>query len=292
MSFSIFTDTSANLPTEYLNKENVGLVVYTYTCRGSEHGTVDTARFDGKRYYEAMRGGMAVSTSLISPPRYAEAFRPALAEGKDLLFIGMSSGISNSQHCATLAAEMLAEEFPERKILLVDTLGASLGEGLLVMRAVRCRAEGMGIEEVCARLLEERRRMCQVFTVDDLLYLRRGGRLSNAAAILGTVLQIKPLLKGDPQGKIVAFQKVRGKKRAIEALAERYASLVEEPETQTVGIAHADCSEDAKYLASLLWKSRPPKEILTVMYEPVTGSHVGPGALALFFFGGDGVREA
>ena len=291
MSFSIITDTSANLPTEYLQRENIGVVPYTYTYRGAEHSTLDTARFDGKRYYDAIRGGMTVTTSLISPARYTDSFREHLAAGEDILFIGMSSGISNSQHCATLAAEALLEEFPERKIRLVDALGASLGEGLLVMRAAQWRNEGAPLEEVFSRLDALRRQMCQIFTVDDLMYLRRGGRLSNAAAILGTVLQIKPLLKGDPEGKIVAFHKVRGRKRAIEALAERYAALVEHPEEQTVGIAHADCPEDAKLLASLLWKSCPPREILTVMYEPVTGSHVGPGALALFFLGGEDVRE-
>ena len=291
MSFSMITDTSANLPTEYLEREQIQVIPYTYSYRGTEHSTLDTARFDGKRYYDAIRAGMTVTTSLISPARYTECFRERLEAGEDILFIGMSSGISNSQHCAELAVEALLEEFPERTIRLVDALGASLGEGLLVKRAAEWRNEGAALEEVFERVNALRHRMFQVFTVDDLMYLRRGGRLSNAAAILGTVLQIKPLLKGDPEGKIVAFGKVRGRKRAIEALAEQYGMLAEDAANQTVGIAHANCPEDAKLLASMLWKSRPPKEILTVMYEPVTGSHVGPGALALFFFGGEDVRE-
>ena len=291
MPFTIITDTSANLPTEYLDREGVAAIPYGCRYRGAEHTLADTARFDGRGYYEAMRGGMAVKTSLISPQTYTERFREPLAAGEDVLFIGMSSGISNSHHCAVLAAEALAEEFPERSIRLVDALGASLGEGLLVMEAVEARRKGASLEETAELVTALRTRMCQIFTVDDLMYLRRGGRLSNAAAIIGTVLQIKPLLKGNPEGKIVATAKVRGRRRAIEALAERYTALASAPETQTVGIAHADCAEDAKYLSSLLWKSRPPKEILTVMYEPVTGSHVGPGALALFFLGGENARE-
>ena len=292
MSFAIVTDTSANLPSNFLKQQGVALVPYTYRCRGSEHSCPDEARFDGRRFYEAMRSGMEVRTSLISPQRYAGCFREILAAGQDLLFVGMSSGISSSQHCAAMAAEGLAAEFPMRRLRLVDSLGASLGEGLLVMRAAEMRAHGAGLDETADALEQLRRRMYQLFTVDDLIHLRRGGRLSNAAAILGTVLQIKPLLKGDPKGKIVASGKVRGRRQVIEAMAARYAELVEGAGSQTVGIAHADCAADAHRLASLLRAaSCPPKEILTVMYEPVTGSHVGPGALALFFFGGEGVRE-
>ena len=202
--------------------------------------------------------------------------------------MGMSSGISGSFQCAMLAADDLRAEFPERRIRLVDSLGASLGEGLLVMDAARFRAEGLDLDEAADALLRRRRQMVQVFTVDDLMFLRKGGRLSNAAALVGTVLQIKPLLKGDEAGRIVSFAKVRGRKRSIEALAEQYDALAAEPEAQTVGIAHAGCPADAAALRKLLRQTRPPRRILTVDYEPVTGSHVGPGALALFFYKGDG----
>ena len=215
----------------------------------------------------------------------------ALEAGEDVLFVSMSSGISGSYASGQIAARQLREEFPERKLLLVDTYSASLGEGLLVMRAVDCRREGMSIDDTYTLLRSLRHRMAQIFTVDDLRYLRRTGRLSNLEVAVGTVLQIKPLLKGDPQGKIVCFAKLRGRQRAIEAIAKRYEELVRDAQTQTVGIAHADCAPDAQILASLLRRSScPPKQILLVDYEPVTGSHVGPGALALFFLSDDKVR--
>ena len=160
------------------------------------------------------------------------------------------------------------------------------------MRAADCRREGLSIDETYKTLRALRHRMAQIFTVDDLRYLRRTGRLSNLEAAVGTVLQIKPLLKGDPQGKIVCFAKLRGRQRAVEAIAKRYEELVVDAQDQTVGIAHADCAPDAQILASLLRRSsKPPKKILTVDYEPVTGSHVGPGALALFFLSDENVRN-
>ena len=202
----------------------------------------------------------------------------------------MSSGISGAYSCAEMAAAQLREDYPQRAIRLVDTMGASLGEGLLALRAAACREQGMGLDETADFLLELRERFYQVFTVDNLAYLQRSGRISNATAVIGTVFQIKPLLKGNEEGKIVTFGKVRGRKQSIQALAEKYDTLVKNPGEQTVGIAHADCPEDADYLAGLLRKNFPPKDILTVCYEPVTGSHVGPGTLALFFEGEKGVR--
>lgn len=288
MAFSIFTDTSANLPTAYLRSEGIGVVPFTYTVFGRDYQCLDTDAFESEGFYNAMRRGVEVSTTLVRPELYLAAFRPRLSAGEDLLFVGMSSGISGSFQCAMLAADDLREEFPERRIRLVDSLGASLGEGLLVMDAARYRAQGMDLDAATEALLRRRRQMVQVFTVDDLMFLRKGGRLSNAAALVGTVLQIKPLLKGDEAGRIVSFAKVRGRKRSIEALAEQYDAQVAEPEAQTVGIAHAGCPADAAALRKLLRKNHPPRRILTVDYEPVTGSHVGPGALALFFYKGEG----
>ena len=173
----------------------------------------------------------------------------------------------------------------------MDTLSASLGEGLLVLEAADCRDRGMTLDETADRLMAMRHRMAQVFTVEDLKYLRRTGRLSNVTALVGMMLNIKPLLKGDNEGTIVTFARTRGRRQSIQGLAERYDALVRHPEQQVVGIAHADCPEDAETLASLLRAKHPPKEIMTVCYEPVTGSHVGPGTLALFFLGDEDVRE-
>ena len=289
--FRIVTDTSSNLPTAYLQAENITVIPFTFHTESGEQSCMDTASFDAKAFYTAMRNGEKVTTSQIPPQRFVDNIRPMLENGEDVLFVSMSSGISGSYASSKIAANQLAEEFPERKILTVDTYSASLAEGIVVMRAVECRKEGLSIDETYQILRALRHRIAQIFTVGDLRYLKRTGRLSNLEAAVGTVLQIKPLLKGDPQGKIVCFAKVRGRQRAIEEMAKRYEELVVSPETQTVCISHADCEADAQILASMLRRSKPPKDILIVDYEPVTGSHVGPGALALFFVSEDNVRN-
>ena len=289
--FRIVTDTSSNLPTAYLQAENITVIPFTFHTESGEQSRMDTASFDAKAFYTAMRNGEKVTTSQIPPQRFVDNIRPMLENGEDVLFVSMSSGISGSYASSKIAANQLAEEFPERKMLTVDTYSASLAEGIVVMRAVECRKEGLSIDETYQILRALRHRIAQIFTVGDLRYLKRTGRLSNLEAAVGTVLQIKPLLKGDPQGKIVCFAKVRGRQRAIEEMAKRYEELVVSPETQTVCISHADCEADAQILASMLRRSKPPKDILIVDYEPVTGSHVGPGALALFFVSDDNVRN-
>ena len=238
-----------------------------------------------------MRTGPSVRTSQVTPQRYIEHLRPLLEGGNDVLYIGMSSGISGSFSSASMAAKELRKEFPARTILLVDTLSASLGEGLLVMRAVDCREQGFTLEETASLLDRLRHAMCQVFTVEDQKYLRATGRISNIKAALAAVLHIKPILKGDVEGKIVCAKKVRGRKRSIETLAAQYNEYVRSADAQTIGIAHADCPEEAEQLGKLLCRYNPPKRILTVCYEPVTGAHVGPGTLALFFLGDGSFRK-
>ena len=313
MSFAILTDTSANLPTPLLEKHGITVVPFSYSYDGAEHICLDTETFDGAAYYGAMRKGTVVTTSLVNPGRFIAAARPLLAAGKDILFVGMSSGISGSfvmlllGFYGTIIGAVADLNFlvlipfaigcliglitVTKLIKFIDTLGASLGEGILVLRAIEMRESGASLSETAAALRDMRWRMYQIFTVDDIMYLRRTGRLSNAKAIVASVLHIKPLLKGNEEGRIVAVDKIRGRRKAIDALVERYRKYVVAPETQTVGIAHADCAEDAEYLVSALRIVAPPKEIMTVMYEPVTGSHVGPGALALFFLGDENVRS-
>ena len=288
--FQIVTDTSANLPVSIVNQNDITVIPFPYFVNGARHTCLDTEGFDAKTFYGAMREGADVTTSQINPQHYMDVMRPILNQGLDILFVGMSSGISGSYHCAEIAAEELGPDFPERKIRLVETLGASLGEGLLVLRAVKDKLLGLSLDDVYKKLMDLRHRLCNIFTVDDLKYLRKGGRLSNLSFIVGTLLQIKPLLKGNEEGKIVAFAKIRGRKKALEELAERYDQYVVDPEHQTIGIAHADCAEDAERLIALLRRNNPPEDILTVDYEPVTGSHVGPGTLALFFEARDGCR--
>ena len=290
MSYAILTDTSANLPSPILKENGVGVIPFHYTVEGREMDCLDTERFDGHGYYDAMRGGVSVSTSQINPQAYIDQFAPLLASGQDILFIGMSSGISGSFQSAQVALAQLRERYPDRQLMAVDTLGASLGEGILVLRAIEARAAGVSLDALTRELTQTRRRMYQVFMVDDLMFLKKTGRVSGAAALVGTMLQIKPILKGNARGQIVACAKARGRHKAIEVLAKRYDDYVVDAGSQIVGIAHADCPDDAAHLAGLLNKNHPPKQIMTVMYEPVTGSHVGPGTLALFFLGDDDVR--
>ena len=290
MSYRIFTDTSANLPTDLTEAKGITVVPFSYCLNGEEFMCTDTRSFDGAGFYGAIRKHASVSTSQINPFRYEEYMEPVLQAGSDILYIGMSSGISGSFASSSVAIEQLRAKYPERDIRAVDTLSASLGEGIVVLKAVEYLEHGMDIDEAEKRLNELSRKVCQIFIVDDLMHLRRTGRLSNAVALAGAVLQIKPMLKGNEKGQIVCIKKERGRRRAIESLVKVYENYIENAEEQIVGISHADCAEDAEYLASRLRSVAAPREILTVCYEPVTGSHVGPGTLALFFEAREGCR--
>ena len=291
MSFKIVTDTSANLPTEMIKELDIGIIPFSYYIEGDENECLNTETFDGPKFYADMAKGKKVTTSQINPSKFIEYLEEYPANGEDVLFISMSSGISGSYNSSCIAVEQLCEKYPDRKIFSIDTYGASLGEGLPVLKAIECKKAGMTIDETVDEVLKYRDRLYQVFTVDNLKYLKQSGRISGAVAIVGTVLQIKPLLKGNEIGQIVNFDKVRGRKKSIESLAKKYDELVKNPENQVVGIAHCDCEEDAIYLEELLRKNNPPKDILRVWYEPVTGSHVGLGTLALFFESESGVRS-
>ncbi len=290
MSFVIMTDTSANLPTAAAREHGVEVIPLSYYVDGTESTCLDTEAFDSAAYYDSLKNGAKISTSQINPQKYIDRMEPILQAGNDILFVGMSSGVSGSYGSSEIAKEQLLSDYPDRQIRLIDSLAASLGEGLLVYRAIECREKGMTIDETADLLEKERHRMCQIFTVDDLMHLRRGGRLSNASAIIGTLLNVKPLLKGNENGQIVTFGKVRGRKGVMEHMVQRYEQLVKQPEGQTVGISHANCAEDAEKLAQMLKRTYAPKGILIVEHEPVTGSYLGPGALALYFLGDETSR--
>lgn len=291
MGFVVATDTSSNLPTALVKQYDLKEIAFSYFYEGEEHQCLDTEAFDGDAYYERIKKGLRVTTSQIAPQTYVDFFEPFLKEGQDLIYVAMSSGISGSCNSAYMAANELMERYPERRVEVIDTRGAALGEGLVALQAAQMRDAGVNTALAAARLRLVSERMFNVFTVDDLMHLKRGGRLSNVSAMIGTVLQIKPILKGNEEGKIVAFAKVRGRKQSIRTLAQMYDKLVVEPEKQLVGIVEAGCKEEAAQLATMLRENRPPREILTVEYEPVTGSYVGPGALALFFESEEGVRS-
>lgn len=280
----IFTDTSANLPAAYIQKYSLRVIPLTYFVDGAEAHQDPAVDFDGKAYYDAMRSGTPVSTAMINLAAFLEPLHAALAAGDDVIYIGMSGGISGTAQAAVIAAGELTEKYPARKIVTIDTYAASLGEGLQVLEAARMIEEGKSLDEIKAHLLARRPHMCQFFTVDDLAYLKRGGRISSATALIGTVLSIKPILCGDETGHIVSCGKVRGMKRAYQELANYYDGRALD-KSEMLGIAHADNEEGAQALIALLRDKGFTGECLNVVYEPVTGAHVGPGTVALFFYG-------
>ena len=280
----LFTDTSANLPVEIIDEYGIEVVPFSYTIDGVEY--IPEREFDGKAFYAAMRAGSEVKTSMVNAGTFIEHFKAALDAGKDVLYIGMSGGISGTANAALMAKQELDEEYPDRKIVVIDTLAASLGEGLFVIKAAEQLRDGAALDAIEEDIRAQVPHMCQSFTVDDLKYLKKTGRVSGAAAIIGNVLSIHPILIGDYEGKIVVKSKVRGMKRTLDALAERYAELVLN-KAETIGIAHADNEEGKAYLVQRLRDKGLTGKCLSVCYEPVTGSHVGPGTVALFFFGTD-----
>lgn len=277
----IMTDNAANLPKALLEQYGIGELCLTYTVDGAPADT--DAEFDGRSFYDAMRRGAVVQTSMVTPDTARRGMEPHLINGDDVLYVGLSGGVSGTCWGVGLVARELAEQYPERKIRVLDTRGASLGEGLIVLEAARLAAEGRVLEEIVVRCEELCGKMRQHFMVDDLKFLRKGGRISGSAALAGTLLQIKPILQGDEEGKIVMLAKVRGKKAGMEELVKLYDQMVED-RSAPVGISHAGSPADALHVATRLRQVGCAGEILTVCHEPVTGAHVGPGMLAVYFF--------
>ena len=277
----IMTDNAANLPPELREQYNIWELRLTYTVDGR---LIDgSAPFDGHDFYEAMRRGAEVKTSMISPAAARDAIEPALAAGDDVLFLGISGGVSGTCWGVGLIAQELTAEYPGRRVQVLDTRGASLGEGLVVLEAAQMAQQGADMDTIIARAETLCGKMRQHFMVDDLKFLRKGGRLSGAAALAGTLLQIKPILQGDENGKIVVRTKERGRKKAMDTLVALYNELVED-KSAPVGLSHAAAPAEALHLTTLLRQSGCTGPILTVCHEPVTGAHVGPGMLAMYFY--------
>ena len=284
MSFVVFTDGSANMPASKL--DGITLLPCTYTVEGVQKeylGDVDS--FDAHAYYEQLRNGCKITTSLLNTHLFLEHFRQVLEQGQDVIYIAMSSGISGTYQAAVMAKEELEEEFPDRFVHIVDSRGCGFGSGMLAMRAAELSRQGLSAKEAGAILDEEVPHMCQYFTVDDLNFLKRSGRVSGATAMIGTVLNIKPILYGTADGHIVSCGKVRGRKKAIEALADMYEKKQLGAEHRLVAISHGDCPEEAELLSQRVRAIAEPKELIIVPHEPFSGAHVGPGMLALFFYG-------
>lgn len=286
MSFTIFVDGSSNLPGDILTKLNIAILPCSYTVSGQPstyNGNLSS--FDAHEYYDMLRQGGTVQTSLLNTQLFLDHFRPELEKGNDVVYFSMSSGISGTYQAGCIAADELSEEFPDRTIRVVDSMGSGFGTGLMACTAADLRAEGKSAKEVADYMDEDAHRMLQFFTVDDLNFLKRTGRVSGATAMIGTVLNIKPVLWGDATGHITARGKHRGKKKALAAIVEEYKNSVIDAGNQRVAISHGDCEEEAKALAEQICAVAKPKELIIAPHEPFTGAHVGPGMLALFYHG-------
>jgi DegV family protein with EDD domain len=282
-NYQIITDSGADLPMNMLSQLDVKLVSLSLLFRGQT--LADSVTDETKTFYEAMRAGESTSTSAVNPDGWANVIEPVLQEGKDALIIAFSSGLSTTYQSAVIAADELKEKYPERNIRVVDSLCASLGQGLLVWYACRKRDAGMELNELADWVETTKWNLCHWFTVDDLKYLKRGGRISAATALVGTMLNIKPVLHVDDGGHLVSVSKVRGRKTSIEALAQQMEKLGFADQNDAAFICHGDCLEDAQHLAKIIKERCGVKEVFIGYTGAVIGSHSGPGTLALFFLG-------
>ena len=282
-NYQIITDSGCDLPQSLLDTLGVKSVPLYVNFRGAEQP--DSVDEGIKELYDGLRGGEKATTSAVNPDRWAAMIEPSLAEGKDAVVIVFSSGLSTTYQSAVIAGQELTEKYPDRKVYVVDSLCASLGQGLLVWYACRKRDEGMSAPELAKWLEENRLNLCHWFTVDDLMYLKRGGRVSAVTAMVGTMLSIKPVLHVDDEGHLINVSKARGRKASILALANKLKELGDGFDNSTVFISHGDCREDAQYLAEKLKAEYGVKEVVIGYVGAVIGSHAGPGTLAFFFLG-------
>lgn len=286
MQFEIITDSAANLPEDMIEKNNLCILSLSFIVDEKEFFSYKKGVVtDLSRFYAMMREKKEVTTSLVNTESAMNQCKELLKAGKDILYIGFSSGLSGSYQSVTIALNALKEDFPDRKIFYVDSLAAALGEGLLVKYAIDLRKEGKSIEQVCQWIVENRLHLCHWFTVDDLFFLKRGGRISATTAVLGTALNIKPVLHVDDEGHLTMMGKVRGRKKSLDALVSHMQEKVTNPEGQVIYISHGDCLEDAEYVAERIKEQFPVKEVMVRILDPVIGAHSGPGTVALFFVG-------
>ncbi len=281
--FCIVTDSGSDLNQSMIDKLNISVVPLMVNFQGkTQPDSVDEGI---GAFYDGLRAGEVATTSAINPTGWEGAMEPILANGQDVLVIAFSSGLSTTYQSAVIAAEELQAKYPERTVRVVDSLCASLGQGLLVWYACQKRDAGMSLNELTDWLEENKFRLCHWFTVDDLMYLKRGGRVSAATALVGTMLQIKPVLHVDDEGHLINVSKARGRRASIDALSKKLSELGLEGENSTVFISHGDCIDDARLLETMLKEKYGVKEAIIGHVGAVIGSHSGPGTLALFFLG-------
>ncbi len=284
-NYIITTDTTTDLPEDYIKKHDLGIMSLTYTLEGTTYSKDNP--LDVRLFYEKMRNGSMPTTSQVNPENAKNIFLPYLKDGYDILHIAFSSGLSGSYNSTRIAAEELSEEFPDRKITIIDSLAASLGEGLLVHKAVMLKEQGADLDAVADWVEQNKLHIVHNFTVDDLFHLHRGGRVSKATAILGTMINVKPILHVDDEGHLIALSKVRGRKKSLQALVDSMEKQMGAYRSQNdiVFISHGDSLADAQYVADLVKQRFGIESFLINYVGPTIGAHSGPGTIALFYMG-------
>ena len=284
MSYKIITDSCCDFTQQQYDELGVACAPLSVLYNGENHSNFSDP-VAVKAFYDELRSGVTASTSAVNPDGWAEHMEAALKAGQDVLVLAFSSGLSTTYNSSRIAVEELSEKYPERKLYTVDTLCASLGQGLLVAHAAHKRAEGMDIEQVRDWVEANKLNLCHQFTVDDLFFLKRGGRVSAATAVVGTMLAIKPVMHVDDEGHLVKVGTARGRSASIKALVDHMEKTAIDPAGQIVYICHGDCIDDANKLAGMVRERFDVKDVMIGYTGPVIGSHSGPGTLALFWLG-------
>lgn len=285
MDTVLVIDSCTDLPRSYVEENKIPVVSLTCNFKGQEYKDDFGKTLSYKEFYNEVRNGEMPSTSQVNVYDYTEVFKKYAAEGKSIIYLGFSSALSGSFNSAVLAKDMVCEEIENADITCIDSKSASLGEGLLAYNANELLKAGASKDEVVSWLETNKLKMNHWFTVDDLGHLKRGGRLSGAAAFVGTLLDIKPILNIDDEGRLIPVSKIKGRKKSIKTLFEMLQESIEAAEEQVIAISHGDCIEDAEYLKEMILKEYKVKDIIINEIGPVIGSHAGPGTVALFFMG-------
>lgn len=281
----ILTDSCSDLPIEYIDENQLPFLSLTCHFNGRDYKDDFGKSLSYKEFYDTIRGGTVATTSQINTYHFIEEFKKYVTQGKSVIYIGFSSALSGCVSSAEAARKNIYEEFPDADITVIDTKCASLGQGLMVTYAVDMLKEGCSKQEIVDWVEENKLRMNHWFTVEDLIYLKRGGRISSSTAIIGTILNIKPVMHVDDEGRLIPVTKVKGRKKSLKALAQRLFDEIVNPEEQVIAISHGDCLEDANYLREFILSSVKVKDVIINNVGPVIGSHSGPGTVALFFLG-------
>ena len=284
--YVLLTDSSADLTDALVKELGVEVLPLSFTMRNKTYRNwPDNREIDPKDFYRQLREGEMATTSAVNVSDFTETIEPHLKEGRDVLVVAFSSGLSATCHSAQIAAQELSERYPDRKIWVVDSLCASLGQGLLVWYAARMKAQGKSMEEVRDWLEDNKLHLCHWFTVDDLHFLKRGGRISPATAVVGTMLSIKPVMHVDDEGRLVKVGTARGRNASLKALVNHMEETAIDPGSQVVFISHGDCLEDAQKVADDVKRRFGVEQVVLNNVGPVIGAHSGPGTVALFFLG-------